>query len=164
MTTSNLRAASVRRRKRGGKGRTLEDTNGGGEVVDPSSGFESSDDDGGRGDEIVGEGVVQIALRRDNQQVTGALRVGRMYLKLKDILDRVEFLLEPNTKAQSAAAGAVPLLGVLSAQEAPRRLRLCAPSQNDKQEHETHLALNSSKVSSACSLRRGTEVVKFAGW
>ena len=45
-----------------GKGRTLENADGGGKVVDPPGGLEGSGDDGGRGDEIVGEGVVEVAL------------------------------------------------------------------------------------------------------
>jgi hypothetical protein len=45
-----------------GLGRTLENANGGREVVDPPGGPESSGEDGGGGNEIVGEGVVQVAL------------------------------------------------------------------------------------------------------
>jgi hypothetical protein len=41
---------------------TLEDTDGGGEVVDAAGSLEGSDDNGRRGNEIVGEGVVQVAL------------------------------------------------------------------------------------------------------
>jgi hypothetical protein len=43
--------------------RTLEDADGGGEVVDSPGGPEGGGHDGGGGDEIVGEGVVQVALR-----------------------------------------------------------------------------------------------------
>jgi hypothetical protein len=42
--------------------RTFEDADGGSKVVDSPSGLEGGGDDGGRGDEIVGEGVVQVAL------------------------------------------------------------------------------------------------------
>jgi hypothetical protein len=42
--------------------RTLKDAHGGGEIVDPPGGTESSRQDGGGRDEIVGEGVVQVAL------------------------------------------------------------------------------------------------------
>lgn len=42
--------------------RTLKDADGGGKVVDPSGGLEGSGDDRGGGDEIIGEGVVQVAL------------------------------------------------------------------------------------------------------
>jgi hypothetical protein len=42
--------------------RTLEDANGSGEVVHPPGGLQGSDENGGRGDEIVGESVVQVAL------------------------------------------------------------------------------------------------------
>lgn len=41
---------------------TLEDSDRSGEVVDAAGGAESGNDDGGRGDEIVCEGVVQVAL------------------------------------------------------------------------------------------------------
>jgi hypothetical protein len=41
---------------------TLEDPDGGGEVVDSPRGTQGGRDDGGRGDEVVGEGVVQVAL------------------------------------------------------------------------------------------------------
>ena len=39
-------------------GSTFENPDGGGEIVDSSGCFEGSGDDGGGGDEIVGEGVV----------------------------------------------------------------------------------------------------------
>lgn len=42
--------------------RTLEDPHGGGEVVDPPGGLERGGAHAGGGDEIVGEGVVQVAL------------------------------------------------------------------------------------------------------
>lgn len=42
--------------------RTLEDPDSGGEVVDSPRSPEGSGNNGGRGDEIVGEGVVQVAL------------------------------------------------------------------------------------------------------
>ena len=42
----------------------LEDSYGGGVVVDPSRGLKCGLDNGRRGDEIVGEGVVQVALSR----------------------------------------------------------------------------------------------------
>lgn len=44
--------------------RTFKDADGSGKVVDSAGGLEGSGDDGGGGDEIVGEGVVQVALRR----------------------------------------------------------------------------------------------------
>lgn len=59
-----------------GKALTLEDTDGSREVVDTAGSLQGSDDDGRRGDEIVGEGVVEVAL------------------ELKDVLDVIEFLLE----------------------------------------------------------------------
>lgn len=127
MTTSPLpksRAASMRRGlEQGGKRRTLEDANGGGEVVDPPGGLESSNDDDGRRDEIVGEGVVQVALRggRSVCDVATAGHAPRLescrvwgrllrYLKLKDILDCVEFLLESVVDSRSAneTAGILP--------------------------------------------------------
>lgn len=82
--------------------RTLEDSDGGREVVDPSGGLESGNDDGWGGNEIVGKGVVQVALWCRVSDVLFA-RLGRLggmpslgeewYLKLEDILDTVEFLL-----------------------------------------------------------------------
>ena len=41
---------------------TLENPHGGGEVVDTARSAESSGDDRRRGDEIVGEAVVQVSL------------------------------------------------------------------------------------------------------
>lgn len=41
---------------------TFEDPHGGGVVVDASGGLEGCDDDGRRGHQVVGEGVVQVAL------------------------------------------------------------------------------------------------------
>jgi hypothetical protein len=46
-----------------GGSRTLENSDGRGEVVDTPGSAESGGDDGGRGDEIVGEAVVQVSLR-----------------------------------------------------------------------------------------------------
>ena len=45
-----------------GETRTLEDTDSRGEVVDTPGSAESGGDDGGGGNEIVGEAVVQVAL------------------------------------------------------------------------------------------------------
>jgi hypothetical protein len=42
--------------------RTFEDSDGGGEVVDAAGGLEGGSDDGRGRDEIVGEGVVEVAL------------------------------------------------------------------------------------------------------
>lgn len=44
--------------------RTLENADSGGKVVDSAGGLEGSGDDGDGRDEIVGEGVVQVALLR----------------------------------------------------------------------------------------------------
>ena len=55
--------------------RTLEYPHSSRVVVDSAGGLEGGGDDGGRGDEVVGEGVVQVALQ------------------LEDVLDGVEFLL-----------------------------------------------------------------------
>lgn len=52
--------------------RTLEDADSGGEVVDSPGGAESSGEDGGRGDKIVGEGVVEVALWLLRARVSGA--------------------------------------------------------------------------------------------
>lgn len=46
-----------------GGSRTLENSDGRGEVVDTPGSAESGGDDRGRGDEIVGEAVVQVSLR-----------------------------------------------------------------------------------------------------
>jgi hypothetical protein len=56
---------------------TLEDADSGSKVVDPPGSLESSDDDGGRGNEIVSEGVVEIAL------------------ELENVLNTIKLLLEP---------------------------------------------------------------------
>lgn len=44
--------------------RTLKNADGSGKVVDPPGGLEGSSDDYGRGDKVVGEGVVQVALSK----------------------------------------------------------------------------------------------------
>lgn len=44
-------------------GRTLEDPHGSGEVVDPPGGLERGGAHAGGGDEVIGKGVVQVALR-----------------------------------------------------------------------------------------------------
>lgn len=46
--------------------RTLKDADGSSKVVDPSGGLEGSGNNGSGGDEIVGKGVVQVALANDN--------------------------------------------------------------------------------------------------
>lgn len=46
--------------------RTLKDADGSSKVVDPSGGLEGSSNNGGGGDEIVGKGVVQVALASGN--------------------------------------------------------------------------------------------------
>jgi len=69
---------------------TLENTDGGGEVVHPAGGLQGSDDDAGRGDKIVGEGVVEVAL------------------ELEDILNTIKLLLEPSSELLEG------LLGVLA--------------------------------------------------
>lgn len=48
-------------------GRTFEDPDGGGEIVDSSRGSQSGGDDGRRWDEIVGEAVVEVALERSRE-------------------------------------------------------------------------------------------------
>lgn len=42
--------------------RTFEDADSSAEVVDSTGGLEGSGDDGGRGDKIVGESVVEVTL------------------------------------------------------------------------------------------------------
>lgn len=55
-------------------GCTFEYSHGRGKVIDSSGGSEGGGDDGGRGDKIVGKGIVQVALQ------------------LEDVLDLLEFL------------------------------------------------------------------------
>lgn len=45
-------------------GRTFENADSSSKVVDSPGGLEGSGDDGGRRDEIVGEGVVEVALEK----------------------------------------------------------------------------------------------------
>jgi hypothetical protein len=49
--------------------RTLENTDGGGEVVDTAGGLEGGSEDLDGGDKIVGEAVVQVALDKSNQSL-----------------------------------------------------------------------------------------------
>lgn len=90
---------------------TLEDPDGSGEVVDPPGGTQGGGADGRRGDEIVGEGVVQVALVVGGRSVSPTLLymlvrcpgypqqlrwwwlASETYLQLEDILDVVELLL-----------------------------------------------------------------------
>lgn len=80
--------------------RTLEDSDGSGEVVDSASGLEGGNDDRRGGNEIVGEGVVQVTLLhnlvRDNCDQPRL--AGWKYLELEDILDTLEFLLVSELK------------------------------------------------------------------
>lgn len=46
--------------------RTLKDADSSSKVVDPPGGLEGGGNDGGGGDEIVGKGVVQVALANGN--------------------------------------------------------------------------------------------------
>lgn len=59
-----------------GRSNTFKDADGGGEVVDPSCGLQRCDDDGGGGDEVVGEGVVEVALRGRISDLLGVSTVG----------------------------------------------------------------------------------------
>lgn len=81
-------------------GRTLEDSDGSGEVVDSTGGLEGGNDDRGSGNEIVGEGVVQVTLLhnsvRDNCDQPRL--AGWNYLELENILDTLEFLLVSGLK------------------------------------------------------------------
>jgi hypothetical protein len=77
----------------GGGGRTLEDADGGGEVVDSPGGPEGGGQDGRGGDEIVGEGVVQVALWLLDGAGDGDKTGRRAYLKLENVLDAVKLLL-----------------------------------------------------------------------
>ena len=78
----------------GGK-RTLEYPDGGGEVVDAPGGSEGSDDDAGRGDEIVGESVVEVTLQ------------------LEDVLDVLELLL---VSARARVSKSVMSIDIITSQ------------------------------------------------
>lgn len=79
---------------------TLKDADGSGVVVDTSCSAESGREDRGGGDQVVGKGVVQVALGGGGVSVSLAAEVGgrgegTSYLELENILDGVEFLLVP---------------------------------------------------------------------
>lgn len=60
---------------------SLEETDGGGEVVDPPRSLDGGLKDRWRGDEIVGEGIVQVALleRVSKEQASGVKSRARCY-------------------------------------------------------------------------------------
>lgn len=81
---------------------TLEDAHGSGEVVNPPGGPQGGRADGRRGNQIVGEGVIQVALRRVARVSVSPVCPawpgspqpwGHTHLELENILDAVEFLL-----------------------------------------------------------------------
>lgn len=79
---------------------TLKDADGSGVVVDTSCSAESGREDRGGGDQVVGKGVVQVALGGGGVSVSLVAEVGgrgggTSYLELENILDGVEFLLVP---------------------------------------------------------------------
>lgn len=82
---------------------TLKDADGSGVVVDTSCGAKSGREDGGGGDQVVGKGVVQVALGGGGgvrlvlllKWGGGGGEGGTSYLELENILDGVEFLLVP---------------------------------------------------------------------
>ena len=78
----------------GGK-RTLEYPDGGGKVVDAPGGSEGSDDDAGRGNEIVGESVVEVTLQ------------------LEDVLDVLELLL---VSARARVSKSVMSIDIITSQ------------------------------------------------
>jgi hypothetical protein len=137
---------------------TLEDPHGGGEIVNPSGGFQGGNEHGRRGDQVVGEGVVQVALRcRSRGQPSADVHAGfflsgrsrfayrTTYLELKNILNAVKLLLV-----------SVPVL--TSAIEFPESLDTVTQPGGHGIRHALapilprevfpHLAVNSSKVSS----------------
>jgi hypothetical protein len=61
---------------------TFKDSDGSGVVVDSASGLESGDNDRGGGDQIVGKGVVQVALLGRFESGIGLVdgRVGSVYV------------------------------------------------------------------------------------
>lgn len=93
---------------------TLEDTDGRRKVVDTPGCADSSGDDGGGGDEIIGEAVVQVSLHANQRTVSFCQTapflmrdemenakdvwvywVSYTYLKLENIVDLVKLLLVP---------------------------------------------------------------------
>lgn len=54
---------------RGGRRRTLEDANGGGEVVDAAGSLQGSSEDLNGGDKVVGEAVVEVTLEAGKEHV-----------------------------------------------------------------------------------------------
>lgn len=80
--------------------RTLEDSDGSGEVVDSASGLEGGNDDRRSGNEIVGEGVVQVTLLHNLvRDYCDQPRLAEWkYLELENILDTLEFLLVSELK------------------------------------------------------------------
>lgn len=78
--------------------RTFENPDGGSKVVDSSGGLEGSGDDRGRGHEIVGKGVVEVALKYDLSKSYdiwgGEVGWSWRYLELEDVLHGIKLLLE----------------------------------------------------------------------
>jgi hypothetical protein len=145
-------------------GRTLKNSDSRGEVVDTPGSADSCGDDGGRRDEIVGEAVVQVSLLIVSWCITASTWLSQAvwgdaggvyvwcdnaYLELENIVDLVEFLLIPVPETQTLA---VQLL--ISLME-PNGCRSSSGSsfsflhQNPSTD-ASYLAVNSSKVSSAC--------------
>jgi hypothetical protein len=88
------------------KFRTFEDADGSTEVVDPSGGLKGGSDHRGGRDEIVSEGVVEVALwfgdKPKSYDIFGSqpesselYPVGQTYLKLENVLNTIKLLLEP---------------------------------------------------------------------
>lgn len=77
-------------------GRTFKDPHGSWVVVDSSRSFQCSGYDGGRGYEIVGKSVVQVALRMGSASVfeipSAGIRSGTIYLELENVLHSFELL------------------------------------------------------------------------
>lgn len=83
------------RRQRGAAfWRTFENADGSSKVVDSPGSLEGSGDDRGRGDEIVGEGVVEVALKYDLSTSYDMWEPQRAYLELEDVLHSIKLLLE----------------------------------------------------------------------
>ena len=95
------------KRARLDKIRTFEDADGSTEVVNPAGGLESGSNHRGGRDKIVSESVVEVALWYVNKpkksydifgsqpESSELYPVGQTYLKLENILNTVELLLEP---------------------------------------------------------------------
>lgn len=186
--------------KRNNIGHTFENADSSSKVVDSPSSLEGSGDDSGRGDEIVGEGVVEVALKNDLSKsydiwshgglgVPGARkrpgqrqtpsRICNFHNSVSHWTGQVGDGMHGRSSIGSPAAflRAVKVcrfpvmpptywLFFLSSSHpsnsASRSIPLAVHAYEVKSSiyGHPHLAVNSSKVSSACSARREAETLK----